>query len=84
MTTSPNIKQEHLLKDRVQIRIGEDVISEDEIICDTGIITHAFYFIGKDEIQYNVRLDKDQKYWGSIGPRIRVCQGQIIKNLTKK
>ena len=81
------LKQKYLVGERVQVRIAEDIVPEKEIICNTGCIKAVFYFfighpdIKRHKIQYELMLDKKQKYWGSIGPIVRVNQDQIIKVL---
>jgi len=78
------LKQKHFLGNIVKIRIAPDIIPEDEIICDEGVILAAFYFhywhmdIKVHRLEYDVILPK--KYWGSIGRKVRINQERIIVN----
>ncbi len=80
------MEQKHFLGNRVQIRIGTDVIPEKDIECDVGVILAAFYVhywhvdTKYHRIEYTVVLDRN--YWGSMGRKLRVNQDQIIANKT--
>lgn len=80
------IEQKHFLGNIVRIRIAEDVIPEEEIICDEGIIRTALYChyfhsdIKVHRIEYDVILPRN--YWGNVGRIVRVGQRQIIENKT--
>ncbi len=82
----PKLKQEHFLGNIVRVRIGADIIPEEEIICDEGVILNAFYVhywhedIKVHRIEYDVILPKN--YWGSVGRKVRVWQDRIIENKT--